>query len=296
MAGLKVRWIDHRGKVWHLTEGTEGVILDLGQRGLDWSPIRHTFTAGGLVHAAATVDRPVHVLKVLVGWDRWGDDYFRLNSEWWEQANSPYHLGTLEVERPDGTVRSRRLRLAESPDTTYAYDPGTRNEDREPEAWELTGNGAWWYGPEQSVVFTDKSVTGAGTTPFYGPTGAGWPLYISASGVAADAWVSNSGQGDMWLKWTIVGPASSVLVGVTDSGVLSYSGTVAAGEIVEIDTDPAHRAVTEVVSGANRYGFVNGSYAPVPVGDRVPLTIQAEGITSATSITVTGRAAYARAF
>lgn len=296
MAGLRIRWIDHRGKVWHLTEGTEGVILDVGQTGLDWSPIEHTFTGGDLIHAAATVSRPTHTLKVLVGWDLAGDAYYRLNTEWWEQANSPFHLGTLEVTRPDGVTRSRRLRLAESPETTYNYDPGTRNEDRQPELWALTGDDAWWYGVEQSVVFTNASVTGAGSTPFYGNPPHKWPLYISSPGVAADAWVSNSGQGDMWLKWTIVGPATSVLVGVTGSGVLAYSGSVADGEVVEIDTDPAHRSVTETVSNANRYGFVTGKYAPVPVGDRVPLTIRAEGISPTTSITVTGRAAYARAF
>ena len=52
--------------------------------------------------------------------------------------------------------------------------------------------------------------------------------------MARDAWVSNGGQGPMWLTYTLVGPLTSVLIGVTDYGVLSYTGTVAAGEIVEI--------------------------------------------------------------
>ena len=295
MAGLKIRWIDHRGKTWHLTEGTEGVILDLGQRGLGWGELKHVFTHGDLQHASASVGRGIHPLKVLVGHGKTGQEYYNLAHEWWTLANSPFELGTLEVERPDGMVRSRRLRLAESPDTVYQFDPGIGQENGA-ELWALTGNGAWWYGVEQSAVFTTAKLTGANNTPFYGNSGAGWPLYISAAGVARDAWVSNGGQGPMWLTYTLVGPLTSVLIGVTDYGVLSYSGTVAAGEIVEIGTDPANRYVTEVNSGANRYGFVTGKYAPVPVGDRVPLTIQAEGMTSASSITVTGRPAYAHAF
>lgn len=295
MAGLKVRWIDHRGKTWHLTEGTEGVVLDLGQRGLGWSEISHVFTHGGLNHAAATVGRGTHALKVLVGYGRTGQAYYNVAHEWWALANSPFELGTLEVERPDGVVRSRRLRLAETPDTSYAFDPGIGQENG-PELWELTGDGSWWYGVEQAVVFTYKNLSGANSTPFYGDRGAGWPLYIAAPGVARDAWISNKGQGPMWPTYTLVGPLTSPLIGVTDYGVLSYNGSVAAGEVVEINTDPTNRYVTEVGSGDNRYGFVTGKYVPIPVGDRVALTIQAEGMTSKSSITATGREAYARAF
>lgn len=295
MAGLKVRWIDHRGKTWHLTEGTEGVVLDLGQRGMGWPELKHVFTHGDKQHASASVGRGIHAFKVLVGYGKTGQEYYDVANEWWEQANSPFVLGTLEVEQPNGMVRSRRLRLAETPDTVYGFDPGIGQEN-DAELWALTGNGAWWHGVEQAVVFDMSKVTGANNTPFYGTKGTGWPLYIAAPGVARDAWVSNMGQGPMWLTYTLVGPLTSVLIGVTDYGVLSYNGTIAAGEVVEINTDPANRYVTEVNSGANRYGFVSGKYAPVPVGDRVPLTIQAEGMTAQSSITATGRPAYAQAF
>lgn len=295
MAGLKIRWIDPRGKVWDLTAGTEGVILDLGQRGLGWSELKHTFTHGGLHHAAASVGRGVHTFKVLVGYGKTGQEYYDLAHEWWSLANSPFKLGTLQVQQPGGEVRSRRLRLAESPDTVYKFDPGIGQENGA-ELWALTGDGGWWLGDEQVVTFTTKNVTGGSSTPFYGPQGHGWPLYIGAPGVARDAWMSNGGQGPMWLTWTLVGPLSAVLVGVTDYGVLSYDGAIPAGEIVEISTEPSNRYVAEVGTNANRYGFVSGSYVPVPVGDRVSLTIQAEGMTSESSISATGRAAYARAF
>lgn len=295
MAGLKVRWIDHRGKTWHLTEGTEGVVLELGQRGLNWGEITHTFTHGDLNHAAAKVGRGIHTFKVLVGHGLTGQDHYDVAQEWWGAANTPFELGTLEVERPDGEVRSRRLRLFESPDTSYLYDPGL-GLNNDPEVWALTGNGAWWYGAEQVRTFTTDALTGGNSTPFYGPNGTAWPFYIASPGTANDAWITNGGQGPMWLKWTLVGPMSSVRVGIDGGAGIAYEGAVAAGEIIEISTDPANRYVIEAGSGDNRYGFVTGKYAPAPTGDRVKLAIAAEGMTSASSITVTGREAYARAF
>lgn len=295
MDGLKVRWIDRRGKVWDLTEGTKGIVLDLGQRGLGWGEIEHTFTRGGLQHAAARVGRGVHMLKILIVPGKTGQSYYELEHEWWARANSPFDLGTLEVERPSGEVRSRRLRLAESPDIVHTYDPGIGQENG-PQLWALTGDGAWWQGAEKTLVFTTEQVTGGANTPFYGPSGEGWPLYISGAGTAKGAWISNAGQGPMWLTYTLVGPMNSVRLGVTDHGVISYDSPIGAGEVVEISTDPAGRHVTETKSGDSRYGFVTGRYVPVPVGTRVPLTIQAEGMTGESKITVTGRAAYARAF
>lgn len=295
MAGLKVRWIDYRGKVWHLTEGTEGVVLDLGQRGLGWAELTHTFTHNGMQHAAASVGRGVHMLKVLVGASLTGQAFYDLAAEWWYAANSPYNLGTLEVERPDGTVRTRRLRLAETPDTSYMYDPGIGLENG-PELWALTGNGPWWHGPEQSSTYTLEDITGGSSTPFYGDDGTAWPFYISGGAQADDAWISNQGQGPMWPTWTLAGPLTSARFGVPGGGELGYAGSVAPGELVVVTTDPSNRYVTEQVSGDNRYGFVSGVFAPVPAGDRVPLTVIAEGMTAQSSITVTVRETYAGAF
>lgn len=295
MTGLKIEWHDPRGKVWHLTEGTEGVVLDLGQAGLGWSALNHVFTHNDLQHAAATVGRGIHTLKVLVGHGLAGAEYYRLANEWWAEANSPFKPGTLVVRRPDGVVRTRRLRLFESPDTEHVYDPGIGQENG-PELWALTGNGSWWYGPEQVTTFTRDDVTGGSSTPFYGDDGAGWPLHIAGAYHAGDAWLSNEGQGPLWLKWTLTGPLTSVRFGVEGVGVLSYSGTVAAGEVVEVNTDPTNRYVTEIVSGDNRYNEVTGIFAPVPVGGRVPLTIVAEGLSTSSAVTATGRASFARAF
>lgn len=466
-------WVDPRGKEWDLTSGEQGVILDMNLEGLQWPEIAHTWAHGDMVRSATRVKRAQHDLKVLVGWDKRGQEYYNVADEWWGQANSPHHPGRLVFTRPDGETRSRRLVLADTPATQYAFDPGIGQENGA-ELWSLTGNGAFWDGPEQQVsigglsstarinqimnprfagsgpagwsfdsgwsqalsgnllrvtasrtirsnyavfsissdasisvnpgdefafsvnVWNDSSspvtlrpfmyndaratmwgetvtipdsgglrrithtgVVPAGVTnvrpaliaqgdlpqgtklafrdplfelgttnvrpyfdgssgrdyqwtgtanfspslysenaamPFFGPAGSGWPLYVSAPTVAEDAWVENSGQGDMWLEWELTGPMSNVQLGLEDGGRISYAGSIADGEVIRITTAPGRRTVTEVGSGENRYVYVSGVFAPVPVGERVPLFVSAEGMKPQSQIVAFGREQYARPF
>lgn len=283
---LTTTWTDYRGKVWDLGRGTQGVILARGQKGLSWGAIDHTWVRGDQNWSATRVGREDHTLAVEVGWGLTGQDHYGVRSEWWSEANSPYNLGRLRYTRPDGVSRYRDLRLAASPGVEYDYDPGLGLENGV-EPWPLTGNGGWWNGDEQVRRFSleDGSMGPSTGTPFYGPDGAGWPLYIGQSARAEDAWVTNMGQGPAWAVWTLEGPMTNVLIGVQGGGVMAYTGDILAGEVVEISTDPGNRYAVEVDSGDSRYQWVSGSPTVVPTGDRVALTISAEGMTSASSIT-----------
>lgn len=294
---LKVTWTDHRGKVWDLTRGTQGVILDLDQEGLNWSSLSHNWERGDQFWTSGSVDRGTHDLKVLVGWrdGAWltGSAYYQLADEWWSQANSPFALGTLTITRPDGVTRSRRLRLADTPGTSMTYDPGI-GQEKAPELWQLTGNGGYWEGGEQSFSYSGSDMSSA--TPYYGPTGAGWPLYISAGHVATDAFMVNQGQGPMWLTWILSGPMTNPRFGVQGSGVLTYTGNLLDGQVLEVSTDPTNRYAIDTYSRVSSYGALSGQWAPVPVGDRVPLHVSADAMGAGASITAIGRELYARAF
>lgn len=296
--GLKIEWIDPRGKVWDLTDGTDGVLLDVGQSDFTLSPIKHNYLRGGTQWAGSQVQQAEPSLKVLVGETGGGQPligtpYYTLADEWWTQANSPTLEGTLRVTRPDGEVRELRARLRDSPGTTYDYDPGAGIAERDGEAWLLTSPSSYWSGPEQSVMFGGDSIENG--MPFYGPDGNGWPLYIAPASSASNIFISNRGQGSVWLTWTLVGPMVNPRFG-TEGGVLSYAGTIPAGEVVVVSTEPGYRYAIEAGSGDNRYGKLSGVYAPLPTGDRVPLTIVAEGMTSESSVTVTTRELFARPF
>lgn len=292
---LTITWTDHRGKEWDLGNGTQGVILGRGQKGLDWGEVEQTWIRGGQNWAATKVGRTTHTLAVEVGWGLQGADHYPLRSEWWSEANSPFHTGRLRFTRPDGVTRYRDLYLAAAPDLTMDYDPGLGMENGV-EPWPLTGNGAWWLGDEQIRRYTLETMGGTTGTPFYGPDGAGWPLHIGQAAVASDAWVSNRGQGPSWVTWTLEGPMTNVQVGVQGGGVLAYTGDILAGEVVEISTDPANRYAVEVGSGDSRYQWVSGSPTSVPTGDRVNLVISAEGMSAASSITASVTELYALPF
>lgn len=297
MDTLTIEWIDPRGKVWNLTTGDEGVLLDVGQSDLTLSPIEHTYLRGGTQWAGSRVKQAEPSLKVLIG-ETGGDPltgtpYYTLADEWWTKANSPVDEGTLRITRPDGEVRELRCRLRDTPGTKYDYDPGSGIAEVPGEAWLLTSPAGYYSGPEQSVMFGGDAIDNG--MRFYGPNGYGWPLYIAPANSASNVFVANRGQGPVWLTWTLVGPMVNPRFG-TSGGVLSYEGTIPAGEVVVVSTEPGYRYAIEAGSGDNRYGKVSGVYAPLPVGDRVPLTIVAEGMSTASSFTVTTRELFARPF
>ena len=291
---LKVEWIDPRGVTWTLTEGTEGVLLDAGQSDFHLSPIQHTYVRGGTQWAGSRLERAEPSLRVLVADGKTGAEYYKLADTWWSEANSAHKTGVLRVTRPDGEVRELRCRLRDTPATTWEFDPGSGIRDNPGEAWLLTSPSSYWEGPEQSISFGQSAVSG-GTTPFYGASGRGWPLYIAPLNTASNLFIANRGQGPQWLTWTLTGPLTSVRFGV-EGGVLAYSGSIAAGETVVVTTEPGNRYALEVGSGENRYGKISGVYAPLPVGDRLPVTIVAEGMTSASSVIVTAREQFVKPF
>lgn len=292
---LTIEWIDPRGKVWNLTDGTEGVILDVKQSDLTLPTAEHHYVRGGTQWAGTTIGRAEPSLKVIVGDTLTSTTYYALADEWWTQANSFTDEGTLRITRPDGSSRELRARLRDTPGTEYLYDPGAGITDAPGEPWLLTSPSSYYVGPEQTVAFDADAIGGGGGTPFFGPDGTGWPLHISATNTATNVFVTNGGQGAVWLTWTLNGPLTNPRFGTT-GGELTYQGTVAEGEQIIVTTEPGERYAVETSAGDSRYGNVTGVYAPLPVGDRVPLSIAAEGMTDASLITVTVREQFARPF
>lgn len=302
---LRIEWIDPRGKIWDLTSGEEGVLLDLGQEGLEVSGVEHQWARGGTLWVGAQIQRAEPSLRILVGDGLTGQPYYALADEWWSEANSVFEEGVLRVTRPDGEVREMRCRLRAAPGTSFTYDPGQpfREESDRVEAWLLAGSTAMWQGRRQESAFGIGVVGGrqnaSAGTPFFGTRGYGWPLYISQPTLEVDqgstATFTNRGQGPMWLTWRLVGPMSDPRVGIGES-VLAYRGAIPAGEVVEITTEPGRRAVTELGSGQSRFGLVSGAYAPVPVGVDVPLVATAEGMSAGSRIIASGRPQYRRPF
>ncbi|WP_018297166.1 hypothetical protein [Corynebacterium lubricantis] len=289
----KIEWIDWRGKTWDLGNGTEGVILDLDQEGLSWPEMEHVHVRGGQVRTATQLKRAEHDLKVQVGVGLEGEEYYQLREEWWFQANSPWNEGVLRFTRPGGETRWRKLHLLDTPGTSYTYDPGLGGEPPI-ELWSLTGNGPWWFGPEQIATFSLSGSGQSGSVPFYGMQGHAYPFYISSSNTVSDLYMENRGQGPMWLTWKLEGPLANPVFGVGDS-LLSLRGQIPEGLVVTVNTNPVERTVTDD-SGMSLYNAVSGRWGAVPIGSRVPLVMSSDGMTDASSMSAIGAATYASPF
>lgn len=291
---LKVEWQDPRGKVWNLTPGTEGVLLDVGQSDFTLSKIEHNYIRGNTQWSSAQVQRAEPSLKVLVGDTLTGMDYYRVADEWWGAANSPFETGVLKITRPDGEVRTLTARLRDTPGTEYKYDPGAGFEDNEGEAWLLTSDDSYYQGAEQAVWFGGGQAD-LNVTPFYGDKGYGWPLYIGPVHSSNGLFMTNNGQGEIWPTWTLIGPLTNPIFG-TEGATLSYRGSVGEGEIVMISTKPGERFAMETHSGDNRYSRVSGVYAPLPRVSQAPIYISVEYLTADSKIICTGREQHVRPF
>lgn len=292
---LTVEWLDPRGKTWNLTDGTEGVILDVDQSDLTLPGADHYYTPDGKQWTGVKLHRAEPSLKVIVGDGLTSEQYYQLADEWWSVANSYFSEGTLRFTRPNGAYRELRARLRDTPGTTYRYDPGADIDDAPGEPWLLTAATSYYEGPLQAYVFDNEALSADRGTPFYGPNGAGWPLYIADAKSADNVYIRNNGQGSAWITWVLKGPLTNPTFG-TSLGVLSIDGNVALGEQIVVTTAPGDRFAYEVNSGQSRYSSLTGTFAPLPVGDRVPLTIKAEGMTPESSITMSVREQFVRPF
>lgn len=301
--GLLIEWIDPRGRIWDLGTGTEGVLLDENQEGLGMSAVTHNWVRGDTMWAGMKLERARPSLRVNIGHDLYGQEWYQVAEEWWTQANSFTTPGILRFTRIDGEIREMRCRLREAPSTSYRFDPGRsfRRDSDTIEAWLLDGDSPYWQGKEQKSSFGIAVVEGRieHSTPFFGEQGRGWPLYVSQPVFETtgdgSASFSNKGQGGMWLTWTLQGPLTNPRFGV-EGAVLAYSGTISRGETVVVTTEPGFRTVTLLEQKASRFEKVSGQYAPLPVGEDIPLIVGAEGMDTKSKITVSGRPQYLRPF
>jgi phage-related protein len=107
----------------------------------------------------------------------------------------------------------------------------------------------FWY-DTATVVGTFETGTAAPFFPIL-------PIRLASSEVFADAVVDNTGDIEAWPIWTITGPASSLILEHVDSGKqLALDYTLAAGDVVTVDTSPGVKTVT-LDDGTNLFPYLS---------------------------------------
>lgn len=122
-----------------------------------------------------------------------------------------------------------------------------------------------------------------------------FPVRLASSEVFAQVTVVNSGDEDAWPVWTITGPGlNPKLVNLTTGKTLNLASyTIAAGEVVTIDTRPtgaSRKTVTSSTAG-NLYSKVTGALWPFVRGSN-SVSIEMGGGTAASSVQVARRNRY----
>lgn len=282
--GMTLQWHGYDGSVWDFSDAAGGVVLSgEGLVGLH-NPEVERFVSqsrampGHRLRGWRARARDV-IWPVLV----WSDS----SAGWIERQDAffdtvhPDRVGTWTVR---AETETRRLRLTGVFNESHAYD-------RDPAlfGWAKYGIALeaaqpYWEGEE----ITAGPWIGSEPVPFF-PPGGGPPLHISESSTLGSAVMENPGDVPAWSVWEARGTSGSlddVVFGVGAS-VISVPFPVAEGSMLRIDTDPRSPSAKLGPIPDEGQPFVPTedvtrslglqSYAPIPPGSAVPVTVAATG-------------------
>jgi phage-related protein len=152
--------------------------------------------------------------------------------------------GIIRVTSPIGDVREIECYVASG--LGIEEKPGSGGVDMQQAAVVFRAYDPFWR--DVSDIAASFSI---GATPSFFPI---FPLRLTASQIAVDTTVTNSGDTDAWPVWTIVGPGSGIVLRNLTTGELLLFNTLSlgTGESVVIDTRPGRKTVTKQ-DGSNSF-------------------------------------------
>ncbi|HWK92621.1 MAG TPA: hypothetical protein VNR17_10225 [Luteimicrobium sp.] len=273
---LRHTWQGPDGSTWNLSDPAGGVfLLSSGVVGLhmpqfDQYVDEYANLDGGVYRGSrAQVRNPEWTLLI---WDDGSTAGFkeRYRALW----------STLDPDRPGlwtvtdaatGEARTLVVRFRTSEEMSYDRDPLKAG-------WAiysvtLLAEDPFWRGaPVLSPAWgADDSVN------FTGPSDVAPDYYVSASASLSSAELTNDGDVDAWLTYTITGGTGGLTsVDIATAGGDIGFGAVAEGAVLRISTDPATPVMT--LNGVDVGGDVDPwDPRPIPAAGTSPLTITLVG-------------------
>lgn len=194
------------------------------------------------------------------------------------QADGSFSPGTLEVARPDGSVRTIAV--------YYSSGWDGRGQTATGITWDSAVLTLWcedpyWEDAEPVVVHREAGADVDFLVPF--PS-------VSSSQVLGATVVTNPGDVDVWPTWQITGPATAIEFTRDDTGdaftldmAATSHGALLEGETVTISTDPPRvRSGTgeNLIAGLN---FPDAVLWSLPPG-ATPVTFQLDGAVTGSAV------------
>lgn len=262
-------WTGTDGSVWDLLNGTRGIrLLTGGTRGLGMPPIRRHTTRSLAVNGSRwrgkTIDERSVFWPIMIYSDEGARQWFDSDSAWWRSLH-PDRVGTWEVQTPVSGRRILSCRFVDDSDYSSDEDPAAKG--LEVHGVRLVAEQPLWVG--QTVLAT----WGQGEQRAFFP---GPPFWIGSSHTISNAKISNPGDEPGFVIWQVIGPATSATLG-TAGRTISVPFAVPDGQTLTVDTSPWAMSAIDS-QGVDKTGLLGqSSFAPVPPGEQIPLTLQLSG-------------------
>lgn len=230
-SGASVSWEGADGSLWSL-DPESGVFLLPGVRGLTLPPMDqftsrlsggHGQRFRGWSAGPREVFWPLCIFE-----DTTDEGWLERDAAFWRSLR-PDVAGTWTVTHPNGTSRSLKLRLTSDGDKAWDVAPGSR-------AWTdygiyLVADQPFWEG---QVV--GSPVWGQDEAPVDFIPAEGAPdFYLSGASTVGNASLTNPGDVDAPLVWTVTGPTTSVSLTV-GGDTIGVPFPVLDGQTLVIDT------------------------------------------------------------
>lgn len=276
--GMRHTWTGWDGSEWDLTDPSGGVAFTAdGLEGLGMpditnythdSPVVHGASWDGWLATGRKVFWPVAVFSgsatdSVPSSQAW----IRRNRAFWKTFR-PGKVGTWTVELPSGEKFSLKLRFDGAPDWALTHDPAQKG-------WavygiELFPEQPFWEAP----AIVESWATGE-QVPFLGPEGEAPPFFVSPAATLGTATLTNPGDVETFIRWTVRGPARSAQVGI-DGVFTVLPVNVPDGSKLVVDTNPRNLiAELDGVDVMEQLGELN--YEPLQPGESVELSLELDG-------------------
>jgi hypothetical protein len=267
---LGITWTDTNGTTWDLINGPVA-LMNAGIEGLGMPTGFDTVRQTALVHGQTLQSwrlNPRNLFLPVTFRDEAEYDVNGLQRTFWDGlALGKY--GTLTVTDSNGGVRSIEARFIDDGQVSFTVDPEALTHQYRPYGITLISDDPWWRGPVEYFSF---GLGPEGTATFFGNGSSATPFYIVKSTGGADTTLTNNGDMDAWITWTIEGPMTSFCLEI-DGNIVEGPIEVDEGDTLTIETSPLNQIayledgtkVTRLLTSAD-FAPLPATGAPVNVG------------------------------
>ncbi len=288
---LNIQWTDTNGTAWDLVHGPVA-LMNAGVMGFGMPKTFDTIRQTALVHGQTLQSwrlEPRDIFLPVTFRDDADLDVNGIQRAFWDGLALGQY-GNLQVTDSNGGIRSIDARFVSDGDVSFTVDPYAQTHAYRPYGVSLVADDPWWRGPVESFSF---GLGPEGTATFFGNGSSATPFYIIKSTGGADSTLTNNGDQDAWITWTIEGPMTSFDLEIGGQHIAGAI-TVDAGDTLTIETSPLNQIAYLSDGTKVTRDLTSADFAPLPATG-LPVNVGIDVVGTGT-ITASFSPVYWRAF